>query len=233
MSETYNLSKKSIRGLARNNREQRGRLAPLPKMDRRVYDVFQPVRMVVIDRGTLGGDKENAALTRVGGRHTREFFKAVILDDDSTSDVSDMQDPEKNTIVTVSGRFISSVLFTGQEFIGASQVSSIPGQPYIECDVIQSPANTNFEGIYRVGKDWNCELSYSASCENADAKTRLVCPVIAANRTGQTLVDGQSVVVRLYNSIWVIDEFFCPDYQAGDDGNNENDLQTGGGYPLP
>jgi len=236
MSEQYNLSKKSIKGLARNNREQRGRLAPISKMERRVYDVFQPVRMVVIDRGTLGGATENAALTPVGNRYTRAFFKAVILDDDSTPDVSDMQDPEKNTIVTVSGRFISSVLFTGQEFIGGNQVSSTPRAPYIQCDVIQSPANVDFEGVYRTGKDWNCEVSFNSSCGNANAKTQGVCPVIAANRTGQTLVDGQSVAVRLVGSLFVIYEFYCPDYRAGNNGgdpNTDNNPRTGGGFPLP
>lgn len=234
MSETYNLSKKSIRGLARNNREQRGRLAPLSKMDRRVYDVFQPVRMVVIDRGTLGGEKENAALTPAETRYARSFFKAVILDDDSAPDVSDMQDPEKDTIVTVSGRFIASVLFTGQEFIGGSQISSIPRQPYVECDVIQSPSDTHFEGVYRTGKEWNCEIQYRALCANENAKTQNFCPVVARNITGQTLVDGQSVIVRLQSAVWVICEFFCPDYRAGNDGNNGSDNPTtGGGFPLP
>ena len=229
MSETYNLSKKSIRGLARNNREQRGRLAPLPKMDRRVYDVFQPVRMVVIQRNGIGGEKENAAITRSGG-----VFSAAILDDDSTGDVQDLQDPEKNTVVQVSSRFITTVLFTGQEFVGSSSLTQFSEQQStIESDVIASPGFTQFHATYRDGEAWTCEIDYRTVFSNSGATNASRCRVTATNRTGQTLVDGQRVIVQLdpvYG--WVIVEFFCA-YGYVNPGNGSELNGTGGGYPLP
>ena len=209
MSETYNLSKKSIRGLARNNREQRGRLAPISKIERRVYDVFQPVRMVVIDRNGIGGINENAAITRGGG-----FFSAAVLDDDSADDVQDLQDPEKNTIVQVSRRFIATVLFTGQEFVGCSQLTSFTISQFqaSDSDVIGSPGFTQFQATYRTGVAWTCEIDYRTVCSNSGAANASQCRVSATNRTGQTLVDGQRVIVQLdpvYG--WAIIEFFCAD----------------------
>ena len=229
MSETYNLSKKSIRGLARNNREQRGRLAPLPKMDRRVYDVFQPVRMVVIQRNGIGGVKENAAFTRSGG-----VFSAAILDDDSTGDVQDLQDPEKNTVVQVSARFITTVLFTGQEFVGSSSLTQFgEQQSAIESDVIASPGFTQFHATYRDGAAWTCEVDYRTVFSNSEAANASQCRVTATNRTGQTLVDGQRVIVQLDSVYgWVIVEFFCADGYLNPGGDSELD-GTGGGYPLP
>ena len=229
MSEQFNLSKKSIRGLARNNREQRGRLAPLPKMDRRVYDVFQPVRMIVIQRNGLGGEKENAAITRSEG-----VFSAAILDDDSTGDVQDLQDPEKNTIVQVSRRFVTTVLFTGQEFVGSSSLTQFgEQQSTIESDVIASPGFTQFHATYRDGAAWTCEVDYRTVFANSGATNAGRCRVTATNRTGQTLVDGQRVIVQLdpvYG--WVIVEFFCADgyLNPGDTSGLDG---TGGGYPLP
>ena len=229
MSETYNLSKKSIRGLARNNREQRGRLAPLPKMDRRVYDVFQPVRMVVIQRNGIGGVKENAAFTRSGG-----VFSAAILDDDSTGDVQDLQDPEKNTVVQVSARFITTVLFTGQEFVGSSSLTQFgEQQSAIESDVIASPGFTQFHATYRDGAAWTCEVDYRTVFSNSEAANASQCRVTATNRTGQTLVDGQRVIVQLDSVYgWVIVEFFCADGYLNPSGDSGLD-ETGGGYPLP
>ena len=229
MSENYNLSKKSIRGLARNNREQRGRLAPLPKMDRRVYDVFQPVRMIVIQRNGIGGEKENVAITR----STDSYFSAAILDDDSTGDVQDLQDPEKNTIVQVSRRFMTTVLFTGQEFVGSSSLTQFGEQSTIESDVIASPGFTQFHATYRYGEAWTCEVDYRTVWSNSGAANASRCRVSATNRTGQTLVDGQRVIVQLdpvYG--WVIIEFFCADGYLNPGGDSELD-GTGGGYPLP
>jgi hypothetical protein len=231
MSEQYNLSKKSIKGLARNNREQRGRLAPISKMERRVYDVFQPVRMVVIERNGLGGDKENTAIVR----STSGYFRAAVLDNDSTPNVGDLQDPDKNTIVIVSRRFISSVLFTGQEFVGCSQVTSftISQVPASDSDVMSSPGFTQFQATYRTGVAWTCEVDYPTVCNNTDATNASRCRVSASNRTGQTLVDGQRVIVQLdpvYG--WVIIEFFCADGYV-DPSVNPTPGGTGGGFPLP
>ena len=231
MSETYNLSKKSIRGLARNNREQRGRLAPLPKMDRRVYDVFQPVRMVVIQRNGIGGEKENVAITR----STDGYFSAAILDDDSAGDVQDLQDPEKNTIVQVSRRFITTVLFTGEEFVGSTSLTSFSQRENAntESDVIASPGFTQFYATYRDGEAWTCEVDYRTVFSNSGAANASRCRVTATNRTGQTLVDGQRVIVQLdpvYG--WVIVEFFCADGYVNPGGDTGLD-GTGGGYPLP
>ena len=231
MSEQYNLSKKSIKGLARNNREQRGRLAPISKMDRRVYDVFQPVRMIAIERNGLGGEKENIAIVR----STSGYFRAAVLADDSTPIVGDLQDPEKNTIAIVSRRFISSVLFTGQEFVGCSQVTSFTSSQFqaSNSDVISSPGFTQFQATYRTGVAWTCEVDYPTVCNNTDAAIASRCRVAATNRTGQTLVDGQRVIVQLdpvYG--WVIIEFFCADgyvNSGGDSGTGSNN----GGLLLP
>jgi len=231
MSEQYNLSKKSIKGLARNNREQRGRLAPISKMERRVYDVFQPVRMVVIERNGLGGDKENAAIVR----STSGYFRAAVLANDSTPNVGDLQDPDKNTIAIVSRRFISSVLFTGQEFAGCSQVTPFTISQFqaSDSDVISSPGFTQFQATYRTGVAWTCEVDYPTVCNNTDAANASRCRVNASNRTGQTLVDGQRVIVQLdpvYG--WVIIEFFCADGYV-DPGSDPGIDGTGGGFPLP
>ena len=231
MSEQYNLSKKSIKGLARNNREQRGRLAPISKMQRRVYDVFQPARMVVIERNGFGGDKENVAIVR----STSGDFRAAVLADDSTPSVGDLQDPDKNTIVIVSRRFISSVLFTGQEFVGCSQVTSFTVSQFqaSDSDVMSSPGFTQFQATYRTGVAWTCEVDYRTVCSNTDAANASRCRVSATNRTGQTLVDGQRVIVQLdpvYG--WAIIEFFCADgyvNSGGDQGTGGNN----GGLLLP
>jgi hypothetical protein len=226
MSEQYNLSKKSIKGLARNNREQRGRLAPISKMDRRVYDVFQPVRMVVIERNGIGGIDENAAITRSGN-----FFSAAVLDDDSADDVQALQDPEKNTVVQVSCRFISTVLFTGQEFVGCGQLTPFSDQVNANTtsDVISSPGFTQFHATYRDGTAWNCEVNYRTVSSNSRAAIASRCRVNASNRTGQTLVDGQRVIVQLdpvYG--WVIIEFFCADGYVNPGGNPTPDGNNGG-----
>jgi hypothetical protein len=231
MSEQYNLSKKSIKGLARNNREQRGRLAPISKMERRVYDVFQPVRMVVTQRNGIGGEKENVAIIR----STDSYFTAAVLDDDSVRDVQDLQNPEKNTIVQVSRRFISTVLFTGQEFVGCSQVTPFTISQFqaSDSDVISSPGFTQFQATYRTGVAWTCEVDYPTVCNNTDAANASRCRVNASNRTGQTLVDGQRVIVQLdpvYG--WVIIEFFCADGYV-DPSVNPTPGGTGGGFPLP
>ena len=229
MSETYNLSKKSIRGLARNNREQRGRLAPLPKMDRRVYDNFQPVRMIVVSRGTLGGSKENTAILST---RPELWFDATVTDDDENPDVTELLDPEKFAIVKVSARFVSSVLFTGQQFIGCGQVSSFLRDSNSQFDVIQSPAITDFFATYRTGESWNCEIDFNQAANNADARKNGACPVYASNITGQTLVDGQRVIVRMIGGGWSIHEFFCADGYVDPGGDSELN-GTGGGYPLP
>jgi hypothetical protein len=231
MSETYNLSKKSIRGLARNNREQRGRLAPISKIERRVYDVFQPVRMVVTQRNGIGGEKENVAIIR----STDSYFTAAVLDDDSVRDVQDLQDPDKNTIVQVSRRFISTVLFTGQEFVGCSQLTSFTISQFqaSDSDVISSPGFTQFQATYRTGVAWTCEIDYRTGCSNSGAANASRCRISASNRTGQTLVDGQRVIVQLdavYG--WVIIEFFCADGYV-DPGSDSGIDGTGGGFPLP
>jgi len=230
MSEQYNLSKKSIKGLARNNREQRGRLAPISKMERRVYDVFQPVRMIVIERNGIGGINENAAITRSGG-----LFSAAVLDDDSADDVQDLQDPEKTTIVQVSTRFISTVLFTGQEFVGCAQLTPFSDQANVNTtsDVISSPGFTQFHATYRTGNAWNCEVDYRTVSNNSRAANASRCRVNASNHTGQTLVDGQRVIVQLdpvYG--WVIIEFFCADGYVNL-GGDPTTGGTGGGFPLP
>jgi hypothetical protein len=230
MSEQFNLSKKSIRGLARNNREQRGRLAPITQVSRRVADVFQPVRMIVIQRNGIGGINENAAITRSGG-----FFSAAVLDDDSADDVQDLQDPDKNTVVQVSARFISTVLFTGQEFVGCGQVTPFSDQANANTnsDVISSPGFTQFHATHRTGEAWNCEVDYRTVSSNSRAAIASRCRVNASNRTGQTLVDGQRVIVQLdavYG--WVIVEFFCADGYVNP-GSDPSIDQTGGGFPLP
>jgi hypothetical protein len=184
----------------------------------------------VIQRNGIGGINENAAITRGGG-----FFSAAVLDDDSVDDVQDLQDPEKNTIVQVSCRFISTVLFTGQEFVGCGQVTPFSDQvnANTNSDVISSPGFTQFHSTHRTGSAWNCEVDYRAVSTNSRAANASRCRVMASNRTGQTLVDGQRVIVQLdpvYQ--WVIIEFFCADgyVNPGDDPGTDG---TGGGLPLP
>lgn len=187
-------------------------------------------RMVVIQRNGIGGEKENAAITRSGG-----VFSAAILDDDTTGDVQDLQDPEKNTIVQVSCRFITTVLFTGQEFVGSSSLTQFSGQENAntDSDVIASPGFTQFHATHRTGVDWTCELDYRTVLGNSGAANASRCRVMATNRTGQTLVDGQRVIVQLdpvYG--WSIIEFFCADGYVNPSGDNGLD-GTGGGFPLP
>ena len=200
-------------------------------MERRVYDVFQPVRMVVTQRNGIGGEKENVAIIR----STDSYFTAAVLDDDSVRDVQDLQNPEKNTIVQVSRRFISTVLFTGQEFVGCSQVTPFTISQFqaSDSDVISSPGFTQFQATYRTGVAWTCEVDYPTVCNNTDAANASRCRVNASNRTGQTLVDGQRVIVQLdpvYG--WVIIEFFCADGYV-DPSVNPTPGGTGGGFPLP
>jgi len=229
MSEQFNLSKKSIRGLARNNREQRGRLAPITQVSRRVADVFQPVRMIVIERNGIGEAKQNSAIQP---GYSIPWFLAAVIDDDISKDVADLLDPEKTTIVQVARRFISTVMFTGQQFIGCGQVSSLTSDLVSQFDVIQSPGITDFFGTYRTGQDWNCEVEFTAVSENRDADKQKSCRVIASNITGQTLVDEQRVIVRLINGTWMIHEFFCADGYV-DSGSDPGIDGTGGGFPLP
>ena len=187
-------------------------------------------RMVVIQRNGIGGEKENAAITRSGG-----VFSAAILDDDSTGDVQDLQDPEKNTVVQVSSRFITTVLFTGQEFVGSSSLTQFSQQvnANTESDVIASPGLTDFFGKYRTGRFWNCEIPIpSAAWSNLSAEGYGVCRVNAENITGQTLVDGQRIIVQLIGGGWSIHEFFCADGYVNP-GNDSELNGTGGGYPLP
>jgi len=189
-------------------------------------------RMVVIQRNGIGSEKENVAITR----STDSYFSAAVLDDDSTGDVQDLQDPEKNTIVRVSRRFITSVLFTGQEFVGCSQLTSFTqsGNLASEYDVISSPGFTQFQATYRTGVAWTCEVDYRSVCSNSGAQNSSRCRVSATNRTGQTLVDGQRVIVQLdpvYG--WVIIEFFCADGYSVSGGDSGTGSQTGGGFPLP
>jgi hypothetical protein len=229
MSEQYNLSKKSIRGLARNNREQRGRLAPITQVSRRIADVFQPVRMIVIERNGLGGSKQNSAI-RAGD--PIDSFLAAVIDDDTSKDVADLLDPEKTTIVNVSRRFVSTVIFTGQQFIGCGQISSLTKDAVSQFDVIQSPGFTDFFATFRTGQDWNCEVDFTAASQNRHAEKQSSCRIIASNITGQTLVDDQSVIVRLIGGNWVIHEFFCADGYVNP-GSDPGIDGTGGGYPLP
>ena len=187
-------------------------------------------RMVVIQRNGIGGEKENAAITRSGG-----VFSAAILDDDSIGDVQDLQDPEKNTVVQVSARFITTVLFTGQEFVGSSSLTQFSEQSNasIESDVIASPGFTQFHATYRDGAVWTCEVDYRTVFANSAATNASQCRVTATNRTGQTLVDGQRVIVQLDSVYgWVIVEFFCADGYLNPGGDSGLD-GTGGGYPLP
>jgi hypothetical protein len=158
---------------------------------------------------------------------------AAVIDDDVSKDVADLLDPEKTTIVNVSRRFVSTVLFTGQEFIGCGQVSSIKSnRNFIEFDVIQSQAFTDFFATFRTGQDWNCEVDFTAASQNRHAEKQSSCRVVASNITGQTLVDGQRVIVRLIQGTWVIHEFFCADGYINPGSDPDID-GTGGGYPLP
>lgn len=232
MTEQYTLSKRSVKAMARVNRENRGRLSPIAQVSRRVYDVFQPVRMVVIECNGIGNTKENSAIIR----STSGYFRATSLDDDAGRNVQDLQDPEKTDILVVSKRFITSVLFTGQEFVGCSQLTSFTqsGNVANEYDVISSPGFMQFQAIYRTGVAWTCEIDYRAVCSNSGAQNSSRCRVSATNRTGQTLVDGQRVIVQLdpvYG--WAIIEFFCADGYSGPGGDGGTGSQTGGGFPLP
>ena len=187
-------------------------------------------RMIVIQRNGIGGINENAAITRGGS-----FFSAAVLDDDSADDVQDLQDPEKNTVVQVSCRFISTVLVTGQEFVGCGQLTQFSDQENdnTNSDVISSPGFTQFHATYRTGNAWNCEVDYRTVSSNSRAANASRCRVNASNRTGQTLVDGQRVIVQLdpvYG--WVIIEFFCADGYV-DPSVNPTPSGTGGGFPLP
>jgi hypothetical protein len=158
-----------------------------------------------------------------------------VLDDDSADDVQDMQDPDKNAVVQVSARFISTVLFTGQEFVGCGQVTGFSDQANANTtfDVISSQGFTQFHATYRTGNAWNCEVDYRTVSRNSRAAIASRCRVNASNRTGQTLVDGQRVIVQLdpvYE--WVIIEFFCADGYV-DPGSDPGIDGTGGGFPLP
>jgi hypothetical protein len=187
-------------------------------------------RMIVIQRNGIGGINENAAIIRSSG-----FFSAAVLDDDSSDDVQDLQDPEKNTIAQVSCRFISAVLFTGQEFVGCAQVTSFSGKANANTnsDVISSPGHTQFHATHRTGDAWNCEVDYQAVSSNSRAASASQCRVNATNRTGQTLVDGQRVIVQLDPVFgWAIIEFFCADGYVNP-GSDPGIDGTGGGFPLP
>ena len=190
------------------------------------------VRMVVIQRNGIGGEKENVAITR----STDSYFSAAVIDDDSAGDVQDLQDPKKNTIVQVSRRFITTVLFTGQEFVGSTSLTSFSqqGNANTESDVIASPGFTQFQATFRTGVSWTCEVDYRTVFSNSGAANASRCRVMATNRTGQTLVDGQRVIVQLdpvYG--WAIVEFFCADGYLNPGGGNSGIDGTGGGFPLP
>lgn len=190
------------------------------------------VRMVVTQRGGIGGEKENVAILR----STDKYFTAAVLKDDLIRDVQDLQDPEKNTIVQVSRRFITTVLFTGQEFVGCSQLTSFTISQFqaSNSDVISSPGFTQFQATYRTRVAWTCEIHYRTVCSNSGAANASRCRVSATNRTGQTLVDGQRVIVQLdpvYG--WVIIEFFCADGYVNSGGGDTGFNGAGGGFSLP
>jgi hypothetical protein len=128
------------------------------------------------------------------------------------------------------------VLFTGQEFVGSGQLTSFDQQNNTknDSDVIASPGFTQFQATYRTGVAWTSEIDYQTVCSNSGAANASQCRVSATNRTGQTLVDGQRVIVQLdpvYG--WVIIEFFCADGYVNQGGGDTGVNGTGGGLPLP
>ena len=215
-SKGYLISGKTVRGLAENERQRRGYLSPLPKMQRRRYDSFSLTPYIVTEKqtdSTLGGPGENVAIDKnypVGptydGLDADGYFRArpyVLGDGQFRFDLRSLgNDPAEE--VWVSTRMIPTVIFTGQMILVGSagtHPAYVEDKPVVG-DVVAGCIGNNWAGKVRQASDRTgktlVDVEFTYKLRNNTATNQSFCRVWANNLTDAVLVNGQTVWLNFF-----------------------------------
>ena len=215
-SKGYLISGKTVRGLAENERQRRGYLSPLPKMQRRRYQGVTIEPFIVTEKQTdttLGGPGENVAIDKnypfrsdFSGFDSEGYFKArpyIISNASNRLDIRSLGvDPEED--VWVATRMIPTALFTGQLILVGSagtHVAYVEDKPVVG-DVVSGCIGNMWTGIVRQASDRTnktlVDLEFTFRLRNDTATLPQYCRIWASNMTDAIVVVGQTVRVAMF-----------------------------------
>lgn len=216
------LSDNAVRALAEGHRIRVGRLSTIEERKRRRYDGGTNLQHYVVTQTQINpvfGLGINCAVTKSFSAGSTNLGEGWFLAKPYERGISTLEDLPGEE-VKVYTRFIHGAICTGHRFIMCPRLEGGREDDDVVGDVVQGPNGYQWYGNWIASTSTSmCEVAYRPDIPMYQSYRGVfdlsliggahAFKVSAANGTGETLFDGQQVILNLTEFGWRVSEYSC------------------------